>query len=92
MNILSFDAFLTEGQSDHLKKGLVEIIDTFTNKYDKKLAAHPVWASSKYEEINTKVYELFKLLSVFPQSSRVNKIKVALEDLNRLNREEGTQY
>ena len=51
-----------------------------------------VWASSEYEEIDTKVYDLFQLLSVLPQSSRVNKIKAALEDLNRLNREEPTQY
>jgi hypothetical protein len=51
-----------------------------------------VWASSEYEEIDTKVYDLFQLLSVLPQSSRVNKIKAALEDLNRLNREEQTQY
>ena len=73
-------------KTTELKKLIREEISKIVNE------ERAVWASSEYEEIDTKVYDLLQLLSVLPQSSRVNKIKAALEDLNRLNREEGTQY
>lgn len=69
-----------------------ELRQLIREEFDKVVEERVVWASSEYEEIDTNVYKLFKLLSIFPQSSRVNKIKAALEDLNRLNREEGTKY